>query len=62
VLVELLLAPRQLTLAIVTAQTEQRQWLSPKMAALYAGPPYRLADAESMPPAPAPYLGQHPDG
>jgi crotonobetainyl-CoA:carnitine CoA-transferase CaiB-like acyl-CoA transferase len=25
----------------------------------YPGPPYRLADAESMPPAPAPYLGQH---
>ena len=25
----------------------------------YPGPPYRLSDAESMPPAPAPYLGQH---
>jgi CoA:oxalate CoA-transferase len=25
----------------------------------YPGPPYRLADAEAKPPAPAPYLGQH---
>jgi len=25
----------------------------------YPGPPYRLPDAESTPPAPAPYLGQH---